>query len=72
MAKTIGLEVLSFQEGGFTYKLLEFNPKKMTVLCKKTALEGRGDAPSFDVSSVELPFAHLPKKIKKIIHPLTH
>jgi hypothetical protein len=51
---------LSFEEKGVLYKLLEFKPSSMTIDVQRYEN-------SILIDTFNIPFAHLPKKLKKII-----
>jgi len=53
-------ENLSFSENGITYKLLKFYPHNMTI---DTYRYGNG----IKTDLFNIPFAHIPKKLKKLI-----
>ena len=53
---------IEFMLENTTYKLLRFYPDKMTLDCM--VFEGQKK-----IGQQNLPFAHLPKEIKKIIKP---
>ncbi len=52
---------IHYKEDNIQYKVLRFNPSFMTV--HVTKLEDN------EKTTIEMPFAHLPKAIKKIIKP---
>ncbi len=51
---------INYTQDNIKYKVLRFNPSYMTVHVTKFEENGKKDI-------VEMPFAHLPKAIKKII-----
>ena len=53
---------LSFVDKGITYKLIRFKPENMTVDVVRYEGEKRLD-------SFNIPFAHLPRELKKIVKP---
>ncbi len=66
MAKKACVELsckeLFFVENGVRYELLRYDPNRMSIHCKRTE---NGTSQAF-----VLPFAHLPKRLKKILKPL--
>jgi hypothetical protein len=53
---------LEFTENGITYKLIRFKVENMTL----DVIRYEGNA---KVDEYNIPFAHLPKSLKKIIKP---
>lgn len=53
---------LSFTENEVHYELLRYHPDRMEVHCKRI---DKGES-----LLIDLPFAHLPKALKKILKPL--
>ncbi len=57
-----GKQNITFSEKERHYKVISFNQEKMTVQCTVT-VDGKKEP-------IELPFAHIPKEIKKVLRPL--
>ncbi len=55
-------ENIQYTQENITYKVLHFNPEYMTVHVIKFENDEKKEI-------VDMPFAHLPKAIKKIIKP---
>ena len=53
---------LSFTDKGITYKLVRFRPENMTV----DVIRFEGEK---KVDTLNIPFAHLPRELKKIVKP---
>jgi hypothetical protein len=53
---------LSFTERGITYKLIRFKPENMTV----DVIRYEGDT---KLDSYNIPFAHLPRELKRVVKP---
>jgi len=54
-------ENIEYTQDNINYKVLRFNPEYMTVHVTKLEENKK--------TTIEMPFAHLPKTVKKIIKP---